>query len=157
MNMMILEHTGLLAIYINDNNATYFLSFSVEHVPKKIKKFISNKILRKDIYTIQKFDSIIFRYFYIEYICCMLNNKSLTNLTNLFWPNTREKQKKLVKCFSIGSRTKSLWVRILLQSQSPINTWLFSIIWQRIVTEGWYKSYYLYPEVIETQIKINQN
>lgn len=84
MNMMILEHTGLLAIYINDNNATYFLSFSVEHVPKKIKKFISNKILRKDIYTIQKFDSIIFRYFYIEYICCMLNNKSLTNLTNLF-------------------------------------------------------------------------
>ena len=93
MNMMILEHTGLLAIYINDNNATHFLSFSVEHVPKKIKKFISNKILRKDIYTIQKFDSIIFRYFYIEYICCMLNNKSLTNLTNLFWPNTREKQK----------------------------------------------------------------
>ena len=32
--------THWIALYVNDNNVTYFDSFGVEHIPKMIKKFI---------------------------------------------------------------------------------------------------------------------
>ena len=32
-----------IALYVNNNNVTYFDSFGVEHIPKEIKKFIKNK------------------------------------------------------------------------------------------------------------------
>ena len=35
--------THLIALYVNDNNVTYFNSFTVEHIPKEIRKFIGNK------------------------------------------------------------------------------------------------------------------
>ena len=58
----------------NDNNVTCFNSFSAEHIPKEIKKFISNKI-NANIYKIQPYDSIMCGYFYIGFIDVMLNNK----------------------------------------------------------------------------------
>ena len=30
-------HTQWIALYVNDNNETYFDSFGVEHIPKEIK------------------------------------------------------------------------------------------------------------------------
>ena len=35
--------THWIALYVNDNNVTYFDSFGVEQIPKEIKKFIGNK------------------------------------------------------------------------------------------------------------------
>ena len=35
--------THLIALYVNDNNVTYFNSFTIEHIPKEIRKFIGNK------------------------------------------------------------------------------------------------------------------
>ena len=35
--------THWIALYVNDNNITYFDGFGVEHIPKEIKKFIENK------------------------------------------------------------------------------------------------------------------
>ena len=35
--------THWIALYVNDNNVTYFDSFTVEHIPKEIRKFIGNK------------------------------------------------------------------------------------------------------------------
>ena len=35
--------THWIALYVNDNNATYFDIFAAEHIPKKIKKFIGYK------------------------------------------------------------------------------------------------------------------
>ena len=49
--------TRCIAIYVKNNAATCFDSFAVEHVPKKIKKFIDNKIVRVNIYRIQAYDS----------------------------------------------------------------------------------------------------
>ena len=47
--------THWIALYINDNNVTYFNSFRVEHIPKEIKKFIGNKYIIKNIYRIQAY------------------------------------------------------------------------------------------------------
>ena len=38
-----LKGTHWIALYVNDNNVTYFDSFGVEHIPKEIKKFIGKK------------------------------------------------------------------------------------------------------------------
>ena len=32
-----------VALYVNNNDVTYFNSFGVEHIPKEIKTFIHNK------------------------------------------------------------------------------------------------------------------
>ena len=44
--------THWIALYVNDNNATYFDSFWVVHIPKEIKIFIGNKNIIANIYRI---------------------------------------------------------------------------------------------------------
>ena len=83
-----------IALYVSDNNATYFDSFGVEHIPKEIKKFIGNKSIITNIYRIQAYDSIMCRYFYIGFIDFMLKSTSLIDYTNLFSPN--EKNDKII-------------------------------------------------------------
>ena len=47
--------THWIALWIN-NNATYFDSFGVEHIPEEIKKFIGNKSIIANIFRIQAYD-----------------------------------------------------------------------------------------------------
>ena len=42
--------TYWIALYVNDENVTYFDSFGDEHIPEEIRKFIGNKMV-KQIYT----------------------------------------------------------------------------------------------------------
>ena len=74
------------ALYVNGDNETYFDSFRVEYIPKKIKKFIGNKNIIKNIYRIQANDSIMCGYFCIRYIDFILKRKSLLDSINLFSP-----------------------------------------------------------------------
>ena len=46
-------------LYVNGNNVTYFGSFGNQHIPKEIKKFISNENMKTNIYRIQANDSIM--------------------------------------------------------------------------------------------------
>ena len=39
--------TYWIALYVNNENLTYFDSFRVEHIPKEIKKFIANKSITR--------------------------------------------------------------------------------------------------------------
>ena len=39
--------THWVALYVSNNDVTYFDSFGVEHIPKEIKTFISNKSIKK--------------------------------------------------------------------------------------------------------------
>ena len=39
--------THWVALYVENNDATYFDSFRVEHIPKDIRTFISNKKIQK--------------------------------------------------------------------------------------------------------------
>ena len=41
--------TQWIALYVNDDNVTYFASFGVEHISKEIKKFISSRNITKNI------------------------------------------------------------------------------------------------------------
>ena len=68
---------------MNGNNVTYFDSFGVEHTPKEIKKFISSKNIKTNIYRIQANYFIICGYFCIGFIYFMIKNKSLLDYTNL--------------------------------------------------------------------------
>ena len=66
------------------NDVTYFDSFGVEHIPKEMKKFISNKNIRTNIFRIQAYDSVMCGYLCIEFINFMLARKTLTDFTHLF-------------------------------------------------------------------------
>ena len=66
------------------NEVNYFDSFGVEHIPKEIKKFISNKNIKANIYRVQANDTIMCGYFCIGFIDFMLAGKTLIDYTNLF-------------------------------------------------------------------------
>ena len=48
-----------VALYVHNNNVTYFDSFGVEHIPKEIKEFVKNKNIKTNIFRIQAYDSIM--------------------------------------------------------------------------------------------------
>ena len=86
--------THWIALWVNNNNVTYFDSFGVEHIPKEIKEFVNrplssalqNKNVITNIFRIQTYDSIMCRYFCIGFIDFMLAGKKLTDYSNLFSP-----------------------------------------------------------------------
>ena len=59
--------THWVASYGSNNDVTYFDSLGVEHIPKEIKKSISNKKIKTNIFRIQAYDSIMCEYFCIEF------------------------------------------------------------------------------------------
>ena len=88
--------THWIALYVLNNGVTYFDSFGVEHIPKEIKIFIKNKIIKTNIFRIQAYDSIMCRYFCIGFIDFMLAGKTLTEYTNLFSPNNFKKNDDII-------------------------------------------------------------
>ena len=79
--------THWVALYVQNNDVTYFDSFEAEHIPKEIETFTGNKNIKTNIFRIQAYDSIMCRYFCIGFIDFMLAGKTLTEFTNLFSPN----------------------------------------------------------------------
>ena len=83
--------THWVALCVQNNNVTYFDSFGVQYIPKEIKTFIGNKNIKTNIFRIQAYDSIMCRYFCIEFVDFMLAGKTITKFTNLFSPNNLTK------------------------------------------------------------------
>ena len=83
--------THWVALYVHNDDVTYFDSFGVEHIPKEIKTFINNKNIKTNIFRMQAYDSIMCRYFCIGFIDFMLAGKTLTEFTNLFPLNDLKK------------------------------------------------------------------
>ena len=80
--------THWVALYVSNNDVTYFDIFGVEHIPKEIKAFIDASLsITTNIFRIQSYDSIMCGYFCIGFIDFMLAGKTLTEFTNLFSPN----------------------------------------------------------------------
>ena len=79
--------THWIALYLLNNNVTYFDSFGVEHIPKEIKNLIRNKNIQTNIFRIKAYNLIMGRYFCIGFIDLTLSGKNLTGFTNLFSPN----------------------------------------------------------------------
>ena len=89
----------------SSERTVYFDSFGIEHIPKEINKFINNdttkssslKRIKSNIFRIQAYDSIMCRYFCIEFINYMLKGKTLLDYTNLFSPNDFKKNGRIIK------------------------------------------------------------
>ena len=89
--------THWIALYVKNKKVVYFNSFGVEHVPKEIIKFIKNKDIIANIFRLQAHDSIMCRYYCIEFINYMLKGKTLLDYTNLFSPNDFKKNDQVIK------------------------------------------------------------
>ena len=88
--------TYWVALYVHNDDVTYFNSFGVEHIPKEIKEFVKNKNIKTNIFRIQEYDSVMFGYFCIGFIDFMLAEKTLTEYTNLFSPNNFEENDDII-------------------------------------------------------------
>ena len=79
--------THWVALWVNNNNATYFGSFGGEHISKEIKALINcplssasqNKNIITNVFRIQAYDSIMYGYFCIGFIDFMLAGERLTD------------------------------------------------------------------------------
>ena len=86
------ENTGThwIALFVKPKYTVYFDSFSIEHIPEEINKFIDNDDTKTNIFRIQAYDSIMCGYFCIKFINYMLKGKTLLDYTNLSSPNDFE-------------------------------------------------------------------
>ena len=94
--------THWIALYVKNNDITYFDSFGVEHIPKEIKAFIKNRNIKTNIFRIQAYDSMC-GYFCIAFIDFMFKGKTLTEYTNLFSPNNFKKNNDTVLNYFINN------------------------------------------------------
>ena len=105
------ENTGThwVSFIVKTNEAIYFDSFGIEHIPKEINKFIRSKELgsavgnnkiKSNIFRIQAYDSIMCGYFCKEFINYILKGKALLDYTNLFSPNNFKKNDRVIKRIS---------------------------------------------------------
>ena len=95
--------THWVTLYVNNKTVTYFDSFRVEHIPTEIKKFISSKNIKANIFRIQIYDFVMCGYFYIGFIDFMFNGNSLTDFTNLFSPNDFKKNDDIILKYFLNS------------------------------------------------------
>ena len=64
--------THWVALYVSNNDVTYFDSFGVEYIPKEIKTFINHSLsITTSIFRIQAYDSIMCGYFYCFIDLCL--------------------------------------------------------------------------------------
>ena len=81
---------------MNNNNATYFDSFRVEHIPTEIKEFAKNKNITANIFRVQAYDSVSCGCFCIGFTNFMFKGKTSTEYTNLFSPNNFKKNGDMI-------------------------------------------------------------
>ena len=84
--------THRIALYVHNNNTTYFGSFRFEHIPKEIR----SKTIITNVYRIQAYNSIIREYFCIGFIDFMLKGKILLGYPTLFSHNNYEKNDRII-------------------------------------------------------------
>ena len=86
-----------VALFVKTNEAIYFDSSGIEHIPKEIEHAIGNKEIKASIYRLQAYDSIMCGSYCIEFINYMLKGKTLLDYTNLFSPNDFKKNDQIIK------------------------------------------------------------
>ena len=96
-----------IALYLKNNEIIFFDSFSIEHVPKEIKKFIGNRNIKRNIFRIQAGNSIMCGYFCNGFIDFMFAGKTLTDYSSLFSPYDFERNDKIILILNELSGQKS--------------------------------------------------
>ena len=70
--------THWVALWVDNNDVTYFNSFGIEHIAKEIKAFIDNKNMKTNSFRIQAQDSVMCVYYRNRFLDFMLKGKTLT-------------------------------------------------------------------------------
>ena len=84
--------THWVALYIHNNDVTYFDSFGVEHIPKEIKILINCSLsIATNIFRIEAYDSIMWNIFVLDLLILCLQEKPLLNLLVFFHQTTLKK------------------------------------------------------------------
>ena len=86
-----------IVIFMNSSEVIYIDSFAVKYIPKKIMERIKHKNSKTNIFRTQDNNSIMCGYFCILFIEYILNNKTLTDFTNLFSPWDFKKNDRVIK------------------------------------------------------------
>ena len=97
------QGTHWIALYVKNKKVVCFDSFGVEHAPKEIIKFITNKDIIANIFRLQAYDSIMCGYFCIN-IIDMFDDKTLIDYTNLFSPHDFKKNDEIIKDIIINQK-----------------------------------------------------
>ena len=89
-------------MFVKEDEVIYFCSFGVEYIPKEIMKKIEhgspgNKSIKTSIFRIQHNNLTMCGYFCILFIEYVLNDKTLTDFTNLFSPWNFKKNDEIIK------------------------------------------------------------
>ena len=95
--------THWIALYVKNNDITYFDSFGVQHIPMEIIKFVGRKNVIANIFRLQAYDSIMCGHFYIGFINFMFKGKTLTEFTNLFSPYDLEKNDDIILSYFVNN------------------------------------------------------
>ena len=83
--------THWVALYVKNDDITYFDSFGVEHIPKEILKFIGYKNIKTNIFRIQAYNSIICRYFVSDLlVLCLMVKVSQNSRISFLLPILRK-------------------------------------------------------------------
>ena len=72
-------------MYVLNNDVTYFHTLGVEDIPKWMKAFIDNKIIKANILKIHAYDSIMYGYNSVKFIDFMHAGNILTDFTDLYF------------------------------------------------------------------------
>ena len=86
--------TRWIALFCRENEIVCFDTFGVPDVTEEIKKFIRNKNVKGDIFSIQSENSIMCGCFCIRFIYFMLAREILTVFTSFFLPYDFEKKQQ---------------------------------------------------------------
>ena len=95
--------THWIALYVKNNDITYFDSFGVEHIPKEIIKFIGRKNIIGNTFRIHAYNSITCGYFCIGFINFMFKGKTVTEFTNLFSPSDFKRNDDIILNYFVSN------------------------------------------------------
>ena len=91
--------THWIALYVKNNENTYFDSLGVEHVPNEIIHFARDKSIKTNTFGIQAGNSIMCGYFCIGCIDFIFASKNLIDFTSLFSPYDFKKNDKIIPAY----------------------------------------------------------
>ena len=73
-----------VSLFIDRNMAVYFDSFGTEYFPQDVLNKIKDEYITHNIFRIQSDDSIMYRFYCINFIEYMIAGNTLLDYTNLF-------------------------------------------------------------------------
>ena len=76
--------THWVVIFLNDNRATYFDSFGVEHLLREVLRFLKGKDIHANIFRVQPDRSFLCGYYCLKFLDFMFDGKSLMDFTSMF-------------------------------------------------------------------------